>query len=476
MASVTSLGSNSSLSSLIAQLMTIERQPIYKLETKKGDLETLTGIYTDVKTKLTALRSVTQDIIDPLASDLDTRAVASADESVVTATATASAALGSHSIFVTQLAKHHTMVSDQITSADTDLRSPVGVGEKTFSITVNGTATEVTVTIDADDTNEDIIAATASAINTAMADVTDAVTASAFADTSSTSKLVFRSDSTGTDYKMTLADVSGSLLAALGIDDEGVAATDSTGGYIYADAALDAIFELDGVGITRCSNIVDDVLTGVTFTLSSHQESGDEAVDVTVSRDTSVIRETVEDFIEKYNDSLAYLQSKTAVDSTGVRQPLSHEYIYRSLIGSMRTIVGGSFSTGSTSVTMLSHLGIEIDSTGQLSLSDSDEFDEAIDTDASAVTALFKGTSGLATQIDDLLEPFVETGGYIDNNKTNVSDKIDSIDESIARLEERMTKKEARYIEQYSKLQESMAMLSSQQSFISSILSTMGWQ
>ena len=476
MADVTSLSSNSQLYSLIAQLMTIERQPIYKLEAKKDDLETLTGIYTDVKTKLTALRSVAEDIIDPLASDLDTRSVASADATVVTATATASAALGSHSIFVTQLAKHHTMVTDQITSAGTDLRTTLGVGDQTFSITVNGTATEVTVTIDADDTNEDILAATASAINTAMADVTDGVTASAFSDTSSTSKLVLRSDSTGTDYKMDLDDVSGNLLNKLGIDSETTAANDTKGGYIYADAELDAIFELDGVSITRCSNIVDDVLTGVTFTLSSHQESGDEAVDVTVSRDTSVIRETVEDFIEKYNDALGYLQSKTAVDSTGVRQPLSNEYIYRSLIGSMRTIVGGSFSTGSTDITMLSHLGIEIDSTGQLSLSDTDEFDDAMDTDAAAVIELFKGASGLATQIDDLLQPFVETGGYIDNNKTNVSDKIDSIDESIERLEERMTKKEARYIAQYSQLQETMALLSAQQSFITSIMQTMGWQ
>jgi len=142
----------------------------------------------------------------------------------------------------------------------------------------------------------------------------------------------------------------------------------------------------------------------------------------------------------------------------------------------MRTIVGGSFSTGSTDITMLSHLGIEIDSTGQLSLSDTDEFDDAMDTDAAAVIELFKGASGLATQIDDLLEPFVETGGYIDNNKTNVSDKIDSIDESIERLEERMTKKEARYIAQYSQLQETMALLSAQQSFITSIMQTMGWQ
>ena len=99
----------------------------------------------------------------------------------------------------------------------------------------------------------------------------------------------------------------------------------------------------------------------------------------------------------------------------------------------------------------------------------------SVDTDAAAVIELFNGTSGLATQIEDLLDPFVSTGGYIDNNKTNVAAKITSIDESIKRLEERMVRKEARYVAQYSKLQESMAILSSQQSFITAIIQSMGW-
>ena len=54
--------------------------------------------------------------------------------------------------------------------------------------------------------------------------VTDAITATGLDDTSTTSKLIFRSDDTGSGYKMTLADVSGSLLATLGIGDESVAA------------------------------------------------------------------------------------------------------------------------------------------------------------------------------------------------------------------------------------------------------------
>lgn len=474
MATVSSLSSGSSLYDLISQLMMIERQPIYRLEAKKDDLETLNGIYTDVKTKLDALQSVTDDITDPLASDMEERSTSSTNEAVITAVATSRALLGSHSIFVTQLAKHHTMVADQFTSAGTSIRTALGTGDQTFSITVNGTATEVTVAIDADDTDEDVIDATVAAINTAMADVTDAITATGLDDTSTTSKLIFRSDDTGSGYKMTLADVSGSLLATLGIGDESVAATDTTGGYIYADAELDAKFDLDGVTITRNDNVIDDVLTGVTFTLHGHQEAGDEEVDLAVERDNTAIRGTVDAFIEKYNDALDYLQLKTSVDSTGVRQPLSNEFIYRGLIGSMRTVVGGSFTTGSSTIAILANLGIEIDSRGKLSVDDDDEFDEAMDSDADAVIELFKGASGLAAQIDALIDPFIDAGGYIDNNKDNITTKISSIDDSIDRLEERMTRKEANYVAQYANLQATLAMLTQQQNFISTLTQSMG--
>lgn len=470
--SVSGLSTQSNLYSMIQQLMSLERQPIYRLESKKTDLQTLSSIYSDLKTNLKALRSAAEDISDPLDSTMDSRAVSSSDSDVVTMTATTSAALGAHSIFVTQLAKHHTMVADRFTGSSTSIRTALGTGDQTFSITVNGTATQVTVTIEADDTDEDIIDATAAAINTAMADVDDAVAATALDDTSTTSKLILRSDGTGTTYKMTLADVSGSLLSTLGIDNEAVAATDTTGGYIYADSELDAKLDLDGVSITRDTNVIEDALNGITITLHGHQEAGDDPVDVTVRLDSESIRGTVNTFLEKYNDALAYLRAKTSVDSSGVRQPLSHQYIYRSLISNIRSAAAGVYSTGVSTIQMLAHIGITADSEGALSISDSDEFDDALEADPAAVAALFNGADGLADTIEDLLDPFVNTGGYIDTNRTNTETKISSIDESIERLEARMTLKEARYIKQYSSLQASLAVLSQQQNFLGSFL---GW-
>ena len=470
MATISSLSGQSSIYSIINSLTTIARQPIITLETKRTRLDTLNAAYADLKTKLSALNSVAEGMIDPLDSSLEARMAASGDSDVVTATATSSAALGSHSIFVSQLAKHHTMVSDQFTRADSGIRTQEGTGDKTFSVTVNGVTTNVTVTIDADDTDEDIINATAAAINSAMADVDDGIAATALVDTSTTMKLVLRGDETGTTYKMDLADVTGTLLSTLGIDDESQLATGTTGGYIYADSDLTAELTVDGVAISRDSNVLDDVVNGLTITLRSSQDAGADAVDLTVSPAASSIRSTVEGLLEKYNDSLAYLRSKTAVTQDGTRSALSGEYVYRSLIGNLRSAAAGMFSTGSDDIETLYNIGITADATGKLAISDSDAFEEALESAPQAVASLFNGTNGLAAQIEDILDPFVNAGGYIDNNTTNVSSKITAINESIERLEDRVERRELQLIAQYSSLQESLALLSSQQNYLASFL------
>ena len=331
----------------------------------------------------------------------------------------------------------------------------------------------MTVTINAGDTNEDIIEATATAINVALADVDDAVSATALSDTSTTMKLVLRSDSTGTTYKMDIEDVTGTLANMLDIDNEGKSATSTQGGYIYADSELVAEFDLDGVSITRDSNVLDDVINGITLTLHGHQESGDEPVDLTISPDVSSIRSTVENFITKYNETIAYLKEKTTTDTeTGKRSALAGKYIYRSLLSQLRmTVAGAVTTTGSDEVQMLAQIGITAAVDGSLSISDSDDFEDAVESDPDAVAALFNSsTDGLANQLDDLLDPYAGTGGYIDTSRNNVDRRISSLDKSIERLEVRVARREQQLIRQYSSLQESLAMLSQQQNFLWSFL------
>ena len=476
MSTITGLSSQSSIYSIISGLTNIARQPIIRLESKKSNLNVANAIYTDLKTKLSSLHSAVEDLADTINTPLKARMVTSTHESVIAATATSSASAASCNVFVSQLAKNHSMVSDRFTSPGTSIRTTVGTGDKTFSIIVNGETTNVTVTIDADDTNEDIIEATAAAINLAMADVDDAVTATALSDTSTTGKLVIKSDDTGLTYKMALADVTGTLLQTTGIDDESVAATDTTGGYLYADDALNAEITVDGVYVERDSNIIDDVLAEITLTLHKAQESGDAAVVLTTSPDTSSIQSTAQDFITKYNHALEYLRAKTFTDpDTGTRQALSGKFTYLNLIGTLRSTVAGSVTTGSSEINMLYHIGITPDSSGKLSLSDTEAFENALALDQEAVIALFNASDGIATRLEEIIDPFVKVGGYLANATDNISSQISSIDDRIERLEVSVAAREQRLIAQYANLQRMMAILSQQQNYLGIFMQSMGY-
>jgi len=467
LAQITSLSSQSSIYSLVSNILALERQPITTLESKRADLRTLDAVFGDLRSTLLSLRSAAQGLAETVNSPLSARAVVSSDSSVVTASATASAALGSHTVFVSRLAKHHTMVSDRFTSAGDSIRTALGTGDFTFRVTVNGTSTDVTVTIGEDDTDEEIIAAAAAAINSAMADVEDAVSATALKDTSTTTKLVIRSNETGSTYKMALEDISGALLSTLGIDDEDVAATDTTGGYVYADSELDALLNVDGIPVTRDSNVLDDVISGITLTLRGAQSAGADPVSLTVRPDQESIRSVVEDFIEKFNDALEYLRNKTAVDATtGTRQALGGQYLYLNLLASLRTAVVGAVSTGSEDIKMLADIGITAAADGSLSITDADAFAAALESDPAAFSALFNADGGIAKGLDALLQPFVSTGGYLDAERSNLDRRVATIDERIQRLEQRMDIRERELIEQYSKLQEALALLSSQQNYL----------
>jgi flagellar hook-associated protein 2 len=63
--------------------------------------------------------------------------------------------------------------------------------------------------------------------------------------------------------------------------------------------ASDALFELNGLEVSRSTNSFDDVITGVSLTLSGTNE-GSPAV-IEISRDNDLIAEKVSEFVDKFN-------------------------------------------------------------------------------------------------------------------------------------------------------------------------------
>jgi flagellar hook-associated protein 2 len=77
-------------------------------------------------------------------------------------------------------------------------------------------------------------------------------------------------------------------------------------------AGEDATVEIDGVEITDSSNIIDDIITGVTLNLVSEDSST--TVTLKVEHDIDTIKSNVQDFVSKYNETMSYINAQFSYD------------------------------------------------------------------------------------------------------------------------------------------------------------------
>jgi len=466
---------------LVTSVMTMERRPLAGLQSDQMALTRRSSTLSDLKSALSALRSKAQALVQAgTLSPFQAKAVSSSSASVATATASTTALAAVHALSVSQLAKSSTVVSKQVTSGATDVVTAEGAGAKSVKVTydgtdpaTSGTAVTVNVTVNAGDTNSTILTALATAINN-DATLSAKISASVVNDTSSTSRLVLTGKQTGLANKVRVADAAagGTLLATVQLNSES-ASSGTAGGYLFADATLDAKFKLDGLDITRSSNSVSDALTGVTINLLGLSASD---VTLTVTPDKSAIKASVQGFLDAYNKAVTFLRERVDVKvgvsgSSGsatkinsvVRGPLAGEPTYTALVSNLRSEAGSSVSgVQAGNPALLAEVGITAASNGTLSISDTTTFDSAIDTKLSGVIDLFASSGGVSTRLVARLDGFVNTGGLIDGSLSTVTSKVSSINQQIATLQNRLDGREATLRKQLVGLQKALSVLSGQ--------------
>lgn len=238
MASITStgIGSGLDIDSLISQLMSVEQQPLTKLDTKEASYQTkisaLGSLKSAVSTLNSALSSLALSATQTAAAKYSSYKASVGDSSAASATVSSSAVAGSHTLEVLQLATAHristTARAHELTSAsfgsETD---PIDHG--TLEITVNGETTKITV-----GDNNDTLGELVTSINNAGAGVTAALADDEFGG----KVLVLTSNTGGTAGKMTLSGIAGFTYdPATGTGDL-TQTQAAVGGYTSANAAI----------------------------------------------------------------------------------------------------------------------------------------------------------------------------------------------------------------------------------------------
>src|SRR5215510_3903193 len=119
----TGLGSNLDVTGLVSKLMDVERQPLTKLDQKEAAAQVKISAYAGFRGSLSAFQSTLKSLADPSNYQISKGTID--DASVASVSASASAAVGSFSLEVQNLAKAQKLASS---TAFTALTDTVGTG------------------------------------------------------------------------------------------------------------------------------------------------------------------------------------------------------------------------------------------------------------------------------------------------------------------------------------------------------------
>jgi flagellar hook-associated protein 2 len=174
------------INDIISQLLALRQRPILNLQRRQTDIQSQQAAFIAVNNALLTLRSAAENVSDP--DSFRERSASTSNESALSVTASAGAALGSFSVNVLQLATANRIGAQGF--ADTD-STAVASGDGFFSFKIGSGGTVTSIAVDSTTTLADL----RDAINAGVADVT----ASIINDGSDTNphRLVLTSDQTG---------------------------------------------------------------------------------------------------------------------------------------------------------------------------------------------------------------------------------------------------------------------------------------
>ena len=459
---------SSQIENLLYNYRYLEEEPIRKLELQKTSIDDRISLFGSLKSKLKSLESLVKELsYTDSTSVFGSKKLSMSSEDYFSATVTSTAIATPHTISVEQLAKADKIVSNKYTLDDTSLATGFGAGTQTFEITVNGEVNEVSVDLDGTEDNEQVLNKIRDAVN-GVSGID--VKASIIKDSETSGRLVFNSESTGLDFKMSLTDTGGILLSTIGMNDS-VKMSGDSGGYIYESTELNARLTIDGIAIERNTNSIEDAIQGVTLKLTSTHQVGDPPVTLNVESNADNIREKIDTFIEKYNEVMTFIQDNTKVNtSTYERSKLSGDFAVTNLKLQLRNLISSPITgleAGNAST--LAQLGITTDRTGKLSVSDSDQLTEYIESNLSQVTALFTAEDGYATRFEEMLDDYTDGDGIIEKRKEVLQGQIKLINGRVDRLNTQVDRKIEAYRNQFSQLQAAYATFQSQSSYLSAL-------
>jgi flagellar hook-associated protein 2 len=384
------IGSGLDINGLVTKLMSVEQQPLVALTKKEADYQSKLSAYGTLKGALSSLQTAVAGLSSPVKYN-STKATA-ADATVLTASTTTVAKPASYTVNVTTLAQAHKLssvaVSDPTASMGTgSLKVEFGTyNADQTSFALNGNKTSKTITIDASNSSLNGIR---DAINNASAGVTASII-----NDGTGYRLVMSSNDSGAEnaMRLTVVDNDGNNTDSAGLSRLAYDPPNTVSNMTQSLQAKSAVFTVDGIPMTKSSNTVSDAIAGVTFTLLKESSS----TTMTVTRDTSGVKSSVEAFVKAYNEAVATVKELGGYDAkTKKGGVLLGDSALRTVQSTLRNIIGQQVSFSGGGVSSLSEIGVSFQKDGTLK-TDSTKLNAVLADSTKNVGSLF-ATMGIAS-------------------------------------------------------------------------------
>ena len=411
------IGSNLDVNGIVTRLMDAERRPVKALDVREAGLQTEITAFGTLKSSLATFQTAAQALND--ASRFQAMSATPSDSDVLRASASSTAAPGTHTVEVTQLAQAQKLAAAGQSSTSTAIGSgtltfdfgTIADPGATFNATTGKYGAGATFTSDGSASKTVVIGSTGNTLD----GIRDAINN---ANIGVTASIV--NDGSGAPYRLALSVNDSGAAHSVKISVSGDTALsnllshDPTGAQALFETvtARNALLKVDGIAVSRSTNAAENTIPGLTLNL---YKTGTSTVDI--ARDSSTVKASVETLVNAYNALNKNLSELTAYNATTKKGGvLLGNAAVRTIQTQLRAALSAPISGLSGSLTSLTDVGIGFQKDGTLAL-DSATFNTAITAHFDDIAAIFAAVGKPSdSQISFVAaSPGTEPGAYAVN-------------------------------------------------------------
>ncbi|MEO1814730.1 MAG: flagellar filament capping protein FliD [Acetobacterium sp.] len=335
----------------------------------------------------------------------------------------------------------------------------------------------------------DTLSSVISKVNASDAGVT-------MAYSSITDKFTLTAKESGAGNNVVVSESSGNMMTAFGLTD---AVSNTVDG-------VNAELEVNGVAIVRTSNNIE--VDGVKIQLNELTAT-DEVLTVSMSADTTSLKDTIKSFVTDYNNMLDLMNGLIKEKASAEYPPLTDDQkedmsekeieawetkakvgllqgdsALKTITSKMQSMIYGSAVSGGISLFNMGITSSGYTDNGKLKI-DEEKLDIALETKGTEIRELFTTeNTGLANQLNSIINnaaktsgvkgtrgSLIELAGYestLSNTENSITESIADTNKNITKLKATLKTQETYYWNKFSALETALQQLNSQSSMITS--------